>query len=348
MKNLYTCFLAVFMSFNVFFIQGMEESKPNQSTPEFTYNLSPETIEWVYTGQFPIDRELKAILFEDGERMPESMVLRLIHENELYTPIFLNLIRNPKNRNQFFILNPKETGLLFLGDTPKNLPYTNQTSPQPVAPQNQADQTTSFRNVPNQSKFAFGKMKWEKEQYNKLVAKQTSIGKQIQKLRYLANHATKKLNELKKIYGNSPFIQRFINGIDYRLAQNEPNRQIAHTLLNSFYAVSPDEKNSEIIASAEIYNALFDQNTSLPCFFEYNEVIKNELIPGEMGQASVELRRLLFDIGFLKQEEIDIKQKALFEPTIEYAIGCIGNANIYPEKAKVYMQIARFCEPNFI
>ena len=46
-------------------------------------------------------------------------------------------------------------------------------------------------------------------------------------------------------------------------------------------------------------------------------------MPGDMDEATNELRKLLFDLAFLKEHEIVIDQKNVFKPTIQYATACI-------------------------
>ena len=77
-------------------------------------------------------------------------------------------MHNPKNRNQFFVLNPDETGLLFLGNMPKDLP-TNPASTNQIFAQNPVQQSIAFLDLAFTSVKEIRKMKGEMAAYYLMV-----------------------------------------------------------------------------------------------------------------------------------------------------------------------------------
>ena len=57
-----------------------------------------------------------------------------------------------------------------------------------------------------------------------------------------------------------------------------PHRKLAHFLIDNYHSIpEPDAKDEKTMVIVEIYNALFDPNTTLPSFFDYNEIVEKEL-----------------------------------------------------------------------
>lgn len=188
----------------------------------------------------------------------------------------------------------------------------------------------------------FDKARWPKTRYIPKHERPVKItGEKIQELKSLSSIKYDQLEAIKNKHLKSIFIQKMVHRIEGHLKDQKPINELAYLLIDALHSIpSTDEHTERDNIIIEGYNAFFDANTGLPSFFNYNEGLGRILFPGDMGQADNDLRKLMFDLGILKESNIVIQQEGLLKTAVREATCCISSANVVPHNAKQYTMIA--------